>query len=339
LQKYFSCFVQVYKTLSLILMPIYDRQNIAKMKKLIILFALSLLFTPIIAQINKPDSSVQVVSYWNRHDKQRYTITEESYQVKNTADTTKRQLFTYDVDIEVIDSTADSYTIKWLFHNFTMKQTWDPMMEKLLSVVNNMPVIVKTSEMGVFKEVVNWEVVRNHIAKGIDLIKSECKDAPNLDMVVEQLQNTYSTKEAMENSAIQEIQQYYAFHGAKYKLNEEYPSKIKRPNVYGGEPFDAEINVFLDEINFNEDNVVLRTSQVINNKQLTDAAYQYVKKMAQNMGAPFNTKRIDFPMAVNNIDTASRIQASTGWVIFSIQTKEVSMDNLLQVDERTIEIQ
>jgi len=44
-------------------------------------------------------------------------------------------------------------------------------------------------------------------------------------------------------------------------------------------------------------------------------------------------------MAVNNIDTASRIQASTGWVIFSIQTKEVSMDNLLQVDERTIEIQ
>ena len=95
----------------------------------------------------------------------------------------------------------------------------------------------------------------------------------------------------------------------------------------------------MDEINFNEDNVVLRTSQVINNKQLTDAAYQYVKKMAQNMGAPFNTKRIDFPMAVNNIDTASRIQASTGWVIFSIQTKEVSMDNLLQVDERTIEIQ
>ena len=85
------------------------------MKKLIILFALSLLFTPIIAQINKPDSSVQVVSYWNKHDKQRYTITEESYQVKNVADTTKRQLFTYDVDIEVMDSTADSYSIKWLF--------------------------------------------------------------------------------------------------------------------------------------------------------------------------------------------------------------------------------
>mgnify|MGYP000022262225 CR=1 FL=1 len=329
----------VYKTLSLILRPIYDRQNIAKMKKLIILFALSLLFTPIIAQINKSDSSVQVVSYWNKHDKQRYTITEESYQVKNATDTIKRQLFTYDVDVEVIDSTATSYTIKWLYRNFNVKHSWNPIMEKLLSVSNNLPVIIKTSEMGVFKEVVNWEDVRDYIGKGINVIKSEYKDVPSLYPVFEQIQNTFSTREAIENSAIQEIQQYYTFHGAKYKLNEEYPGSIKRPNVYGGEPFDAEINVYLDEINFNDDNVILRTSQAVNNKQLTDAAYGYVKKMAQNMGAPFNTKRIDFPLAVNNIDTASRIQASTGWVIFSIQTKEVSMDNLLQVDERSIEIQ
>ena len=57
------------------------------------------------------------------------------------------------------------------------------------------------------------------------------------------------------------------------------------------------------------------------------------------MSFPFETKRIDFPLSVNNIETASRIEASTGWVIFSIQTKEVSMDNVLQVDERTIEIQ
>jgi hypothetical protein len=309
------------------------------MKRLIVLFALSLLLAPVFAQINKSDSSVQVVSYWNKRDKQKYTITEESYQVKNATDTIKRQLFTYDVDIEVLDSTSNSYTVKWLFRNVKMKQTWDPIMEKLLSVVNNMPVIIKTSEMGVFQEVVNWEVIHDHIEKGINIIRSECKDVPNLDMVIEQLQNTYSSKEAIENSAIQEIQQYYTFHGAKYKLNEEYPNSIKRPNVYGGEPFDAEINVYLDEINFNEDNVILRTSQVINNKQLTDAAYGYVKKVAQNMGARFTTKRIDFPVAVNNIDTASRIQASTGWVIYSIQTKEVSMDNLLQVDERTIEIQ
>ena len=40
-----------------------------------------------------------------------------------------------------------------------------------------------------------------------------------------------------------------------------------------------ELNVYLDEINFNDDNVILRTSQAVNNKQLTDAAYGYVKKI------------------------------------------------------------
>jgi len=204
------------------------------MRKLISLFVLGLLFTPIFAQINKSDSSVQIVSYWNKHDKQRYSITEESYQVKNVADTIKRQLFTYDVDVEVLDSTANSYTLKWLYHNFEMKQNWNPIMEKLLSISNNLPIIIKTSEMGVFQGIDNWEDVRDQIEKGIKLLKSEGKDVPNLDVIIEQLRNRYSTKEAIETSAIQEIQQYYAFHGAKYKLNEEYPSSIKRHNVYGG---------------------------------------------------------------------------------------------------------
>ena len=308
------------------------------MKKIYLILFSIIIFSTVSGQINLQDSTVQTIGYWNLHDKQTYLVTENSYQITNAADTTKRQLYTYNVDIEIIDSTTNSFTIQWLYKNFLIKETWNPVMEKLLSISNNLPVIIKTNEYGMLEEVANWEQVRDYITKSGDLLKAEYKDIPNFDKVVDQAISMFSTKEAIESSAIEEIQQFYAFHGVKYKLNEEISGKIKLPNNFGGEPFDADLTAELNSINSADNNYVIQLWQTADPKQITNAAFDYVIQMQKTMGAP-SLKKEDFPIAMNETRTTSCIDGPSGWLIYSIQTKDVSINNVFQENERTIELQ
>lgn len=291
------------------------------------------------AQINSKDSTVQVIGYWNLHEKQTYKISEESYQVLNAKDTVKRELYTYVADVVVTDSTANSYTVEWRAHDYKILKSTNRFMEKLLAISDSTPVIVKTNEMGVFQEVVNWEAVRDIIKKGTDMLRKDFKDTiPNFDKLMDQVNGMYASKEAIENSCIEEIQQLFTFHGAKYKIDDEINVPVKLPNNYGGEPIDGDLTVWLDEMNPDEDNCVLRFTQTADAKQLTDAAYTQVNKMMETMKLPV-IKREDFPVAMNETRTAARIHGALGWVIYSIQTKETFVNNVMQVKERIIDIQ
>ena len=58
------------------------------------------------AQINKENSTVQTIAYWNLGEKHEYSITREQVKLKEN-DTISKEFSTYDVDITVVDSTAN----------------------------------------------------------------------------------------------------------------------------------------------------------------------------------------------------------------------------------------
>ena len=310
------------------------------MKKGFLIVVAILNFTTVFSQINIEDSTVQVISYWNKLDKQTYKISEEAYKVTDAKDTVKREFSTYFVDVEVVDSTKDSYTVKWQYRDLNIVSSTNPFAEKLFSISSSTPIIFTVSEMGAFKEVVNWKELRDIIKKGIKMLSTDYKDTvPNFDKLIEQIGAMYSTKEAIESTCIQDIQQFYTFHGGKYKLGEEIIDSLKVSNGLGGSPFDAELSVMLDEINSEDDNFILRTTQTVDANQLTDAVYDYVKKVSETMKIPFEIKRENFPLGMNEISTASRIHGGSGWVIYTVQTKIVSMENVTSFNERIIEIE
>lgn len=49
-------------------------------------------------QINMNDSTVQVIGYWDKNEKQTYIVTNQSYKVKNS-DTSSRESYKYAVDM------------------------------------------------------------------------------------------------------------------------------------------------------------------------------------------------------------------------------------------------
>lgn len=298
--------------------------------------ATSILFSsPFFGQINMNDSTVQVVAYWDNKEKQTYAISDEKYKV-NGKDTTGRELITYEVDVTVKDSTAKSYTIEWYYKNYTCSST-NAFTKKLCAVSQNLSVLIKTDEMGAFVEVINWKEIRDYIKNSTNTLKTEFKDTPKIDEIVDQVLSLFTSKEAIQSAAIKDIQQFYTYHGGKYKLGEEVTAKMKLPNLFGGDPFDAEVTVKLDEINVEDGNSIIRMWQSVDSKQLTEATYKYLKDLAKTTGTK-PPKRDEIPPLKNETRTASRIHGYSSWIIYSIETKEVSSETSTNVEERIIEL-
>lgn len=286
-------------------------------------------------QIDMNDSTVQVVGYWDKNEMQSYIVTQYKFKVTDS-DTTGREYYEYALDITIIDATENSYTIDWFYHDYKI-QSDNELIKKISTIVDDMTITIITDEFGAVKEVVNWKEIRDFIYKGTKMLKKETKDIPNLDKFISQMEKMYSSKESIEAAAIKEIQQFYTYHGGKYKLNEEISANMKVANLYGGAPFDADVTLWLDEINPDDNNSIIRMHQSVNSEQLTKTTFDYLTKMAATLEVPAPIWE-EFPPLTNDTYTASRIHGS-GWIIYSIETKEVSAEGILNIEERIIELQ
>jgi len=238
-----------------------SRENFLKKRILTILVFLTTGIM-VFGQINMADSTVQVITYWDKGEKQNYIVSEEKIKIKGT-DTISKELITYDVEITVLNETDKSYTIQWLYKNIQTNST-DPTLQKIMNITKDMKVIFKTDELGAFIEVVNWKEIRDFIQKATKTLRKDFKAIPEMDKFIKQVEATFSTKEAIESASIKEIQQFHTFHGAKYKLGEFLEAEQKGPNIYGTEPFDIDLTVYLDEINEEDNNYIMRASQEVN---------------------------------------------------------------------------
>lgn len=286
-------------------------------------------------QINLKDSTVQVIGYWSKKEKQTYAVTQETYKVKGT-DTTSREFTKYFVDVTVVDSTADSYIIDWAYRDYSM-DTDNKIIKNLMAETQNIKVQIRTNQMGTFSEVVNWEEIRDYIKKVMVSFKNEYDTIPQLTPVFAQIESMFSTKEAIEQAVIKEIKQFYFFHGASYKMGEEYQAQSQVNNIYGGEPFDVDIVAWLHDINSDESIYTLYATQTVNQEQLSNAVFDYLTRMAITMKVK-GPNREDIPTISNKMWFVSTIHDS-GWVVSSAETKETVAEGVTKVEDRIIELQ
>jgi len=304
------------------------------MNKLLIFGVILLLSSTLFGQISLKDSTVQVIGYWEKQETQSYNISYEKFKIKRK-DTISRELMKYEVDIKIIDSTENSYTIEWFYKNYTI-DTENELVKKLTSIANDISVKIKTDEFGAFIEIVNWEEVRDYLTKVTETLKEELKDVPNSEKIIANVMNVYSTKESIEANAIKDAIQFYQFNGVKYKLGEKLEGKLETTNNYGGKPFETDVRFSLDEINEEDDYSTFRMKQIINSEQLTDATYNYLDKLGT-----FGDKippRNEFPSLTNETNTTSIIHGESGWILYSIETKEIASEETTNIEERIIEL-
>ena len=241
----------------------------------------------------------------------------------------------YDVDITIVDSTASSYIIEWAYSNYRVTGG-DVINQKLDAMNQGMKIRIRTDEMGSLEEVLNWQEVRDHMIKTSTLLMDEFKNDAKFKQIMAEVHKIYNSKENIEAIAINDIQQFYTFYGGKYIKGDVTEATIQVPNVFSSKPFDADVAIYLDEINAEDDNYIVRFEQSVDEKQLLAAVTEYIQNLAKKTGKPA-PKDLGIKKLVNEINIGSRIHDS-GWIIYSISTKTVTAEGMENVEERVIEL-
>lgn len=276
------------------------------------------------------DSIVQFVGYWELNETQVYRIDNEKYKVKDN-DTVNRQSVSYDVEITVVDSTSTSYTLRWAYKNFDLKGI-DSLTAKVMKITENMEIIYKTDELGVFREVLNFEEIKSVVDKTIGVFEEEMKETPNIQVILNQVKKTVASKESIESISMTEVQNFHKAFGVQMNINEVYNSETEVQNLYGGEPFSASLESEVVSVDKENETALVKIFTTVDSKQVTDATFSYLKAMAESMNAP-PPKREELPDFDIQFRFATTIHLPSGWPLYAINIKEVSGGNITNVEQ------
>lgn len=293
-----------------------------------------------LAQINLNDSTVSVFGYWDNHDKMSYQATIRKYELKPVdsthSDTIKMETLSYKFDIEIIDSTAESYTIRWTNYDLKSDNKLTDSFMKLSAITKNTAFEYTTDELGSFTGIKNWKEIRSVINKKLDEYKRENKETNFSSTLVESFRGMFDSKESIEAGAITEILLYHYFHGARFEIDTMYTSAQKFANLLGGEPFDGFTNFWVDTVDTAEYVTTFRSYSAIDELQLTNATFNYLTDLAKktNVTPPSIS---DLPIFKNESYLYSVIHGS-GWVTYLNRHKEVTAEGTVRADDITIEL-
>ncbi|MEI9918864.1 MAG: hypothetical protein WDO14_08670 [Bacteroidota bacterium] len=300
---------------------------------------LSIIFALVIsaasAQIMPADSSIQVIGYWSKNDVQTYNVVNKKYKVKGEQDTVDVETTKYQVDVKVLDSTATNYVIEWHYKNFDISGS-NQFTKSISSIFKDMKVVIKTSDLGAFQEVVNWKEIRDEVKTAFVAIRQKYKNLADVDQVLKNVEEQMSSKAAIETYAILDILQFYTFHGGKYTLHDDIETNLVS-NGIPGKPVDVLMTVQLSEINEGEDNAVLRVWKEFDKTQMTDATYEVMKNLTKSTKEKL-PPRDEMPEISYSEYIGARVHGGSGWIIYSVQTKQTSTGGSTTVEEREIEI-
>lgn len=217
---------------------------------------LALLFTSsLFSQIDT--TKVAFVSYWSVGDSYDFKISKISKRWKD-GELTKDEQQDYIANFTVIDSTDTSYTIVWRYEN-DLGNTYN-IPEELLdrfSKYKLTEIKYKTSEVGDFIEILNWEEVSETMDSMFDDVIEVLGDKNEqqknaLKAAMAPFKQIYSTKQGIEELVVKELQYFHFPMGTEFDITEPIIYVDEIPNMFGGNPIKANAKIHFTDVDFDE---------------------------------------------------------------------------------------
>ena len=252
------------------------------MKKHLFLMLITIFTMPLFGQVDT--TKVPFVAYWSVGDSYNFKISKTKQQWKEdklTKDEQKSQV----VNFTVIDSTETSYTISWSYENDlgNTYQIPEELLEKF-SKYQMTEVKYKTSEVGEFLEILNWEEIRA-IMNGmfddmIELLGKNDKIQQNaIDELMQPLRQVYSSKQGIEQLVLKDIQYFHFLMGLEYNITEPILYEDEFPNMFGGKPIKADGKMYFKDVDFEEGFCTVKQEVVLDPEDTKEVIKQMFKQM------------------------------------------------------------
>jgi len=257
------------------------------MKKILMTTVILTITTNLFSQIDS--TKVAFVSYWSIGDSYDFKVSKIKKQWKEGT-LTKDQKQDYIANFTVIDSTENSYTIKWSYENDLGNTYKIP--EKLLdrfSKYKMTEIKYKTSEVGDLIEILNWKEVGETMNSMFDDIvevlgEEDEKKKEVLKTAMQPFKQIYSSKQGVEQLVLKELQYFHFPMGVEFDITEPMFYDEELPNMFGGKPIKAKAKakLYFEDVDFDESFCTVKQEMSLNPNDTREILKQVFKKM--NLG-------------------------------------------------------
>jgi hypothetical protein len=250
-----------------------------KKLSILLLFAIS---HAIFGQEN--ENKISFVSYWSIGDSYDFKITKMEQEWKGV-EQTKDNTNSYIANFKVIDSTENSYTIRWSYENDILNSYNIPSeLSDKFSKYKITEIIYKTSEVGDIIEVVNWKEISDITNKMLDDLvtlvgKNDNTKIASIKLVVEPLKKIYSSKEGVEQIILKELQYFHFPMGVEFDTSEVLYYDDELPNILGGDPIKAKGKIYFEDIDLEESFCTLKQELSLDPSDSRELLKQVFKTM------------------------------------------------------------
>lgn len=303
------------------------------MKKHLFLSFFILLSLGLYAQNTYSDSSVTCVAYWKKNDLRTFTIAK--YEEKRLDQARSEvKLMSYDVTIRVLDSTKDGYKLEWKQGNVNIKgmdSVANTLAGRLLSGVK---FIYATDDVGSFKELLNWQEVRDFYVNMLKMQFSKSRADSMSRSMIENMIAKLSTKESVEAIMIKEVQLLYNPYGVEFP-KQALSTETELPNMLGGQPFPAIMTFSMAALDVKNNLATVLITQEVDKQKGKSILLDLLQKLSR--GASLN----DINSAIEKVEITDRISLTfhlaTGWQSKVEYVRMVDMGKGYQKTQYTIE--
>jgi hypothetical protein len=173
--------------------------------------------------------------------------------------------------LTVIDSTQDEYTYKWVYQ---ASQGSDPASKAMGGYIDGLTLTYKTDEMGSFKELQNWEALRDfYIKTMMDNLPPDRRDSALLQKTLA----LFNSKKMVETAFIKEIRLLHTTHGQRFST-QGTKQAVLLPTPLTKDPIPATLTSRVTAVH--TDSFVVTSKQTIDKK----ASLKMLQQMFQKMG-------------------------------------------------------
>jgi len=228
--------------------------------------------------------SVPIVAYWQKGDFMEYSVTKVKRQFRNDSLVQNDTTIMF-AGLTVIDSTADSYTLRWSVYEDNLVDfiSSDQGSGDLISD-GTLDVIYKTSEAGAFMEITNWKQVSEILIQSSrELIRSMMSekepDTAKFNQIIEPVLAMYGSRQGIEQLAFPELQLLHFAFGTEMMVDDTIHYNDQLPNMFGGEPIRASGSLYFSEVDFNKNYCALEQTSFMNPDDTKKMVVDFLSRM------------------------------------------------------------
>ena len=194
------------------------------------------------------------------------------------------------------------------------------MADMALALFKGLKIKYKTTSTGEFKELVNWQEVRDFYIGMMQMsIPRNVDDSTK--MLLQKTYDMFSTREAVEGTLIKDVQLLHSAHGYEYSTKGT-TSKTTIPSPFGTDPIPSLVTIKITELRPKQDYFHLTVNQQIDKEGALKMIQDVIKKMGVASGREVEEGMKVFKTFEITNKSDYSITISSGWVgrLFSSKT-------------------